>query len=79
MRLKAISIFLILVLSSTIHVNGQENITPFSLKLYVYSDGSVLVETEKVIRRQFEGVAVSHADCFSIFDNDAIGIFDRDH
>ena len=44
MRLKAILTLLILFLSSTSHAIGQESITPTSLKLTIYPDGSVLVE-----------------------------------
>lgn len=44
MRLKAGLIFLILFLSSASHAIGQENITPTSLKLTIFTDGSVLVE-----------------------------------
>jgi len=44
MRVKAGLIFLILILSSANHAIGQENITPTSLKLTIYTDGSVLVE-----------------------------------
>lgn len=43
------------------------------------TNGAVLVETEKVIRQQFKGTAISHADCFSIFDKNAIAIFDETH
>jgi len=41
------------------------------------TNGAVLVETERVIRKQFQGTAVSHADCFSIFDENAVAIFDE--
>ena len=44
MRLKTILSLLVLVLSSTSHVIGQESITPASLKLSIFTDGSVLVE-----------------------------------
>ena len=43
------------------------------------TNGAVLIETEKVIRKQFQGTAVSHGDCFSVFDNDAVAIFDETH
>lgn len=41
--------------------------------------GSVLTETEKLIRKQIQGTAISHRDAFAIFDNYAIGIFDETH
>ena len=44
MRLKTILTLLVLVLSSISHAVGQESITPISLKLTIYTDGSVLVE-----------------------------------
>ena len=44
MRLKTILTLLLLFLSSTSHAIGQESITPTSLKLTIYTDGSVLVE-----------------------------------
>ena len=43
------------------------------------TNGPPLIETEKVIRKQFEGTAISHSDCFTIFDNDAIALFDETH
>jgi len=43
------------------------------------TNGAVLIETEKVIRKQFQGTAVSHGDCFSVFDNNAVAIFDETH
>ncbi len=42
--MKAILALLILLLSSTNHAIGQESITPTSLILTIYTDGSVLVE-----------------------------------
>ncbi len=41
------------------------------------TNGAVLVETDKVIRQQFNGTAISHGDCFSVFDNDAVALFDE--
>lgn len=43
------------------------------------TNGAVLVESEKIIRKQINGTAVSHAGCFSVFDADAIAIFDETH
>ena len=43
------------------------------------TNGAVLVESENIIRKQIKGTAVSHADCFTIFTNDATAIFDETH
>jgi len=43
------------------------------------TNGAVLVESEKIIRKQFTGTAVSHGDCFTIFDNNAVVLFDETH
>jgi hypothetical protein len=41
--------------------------------------GAVLTETEKVIRKQIQGTAISHRDAFAIFDENANAIFDETH
>jgi len=41
--------------------------------------GAVLTETEKVIRKQLHGTAISHRDAFAIFDENAVAIFDETH
>ena len=38
--------------------------------------GAVLTEVEKVIRKQIQGTAISHRDGFSIFDENAVAIYD---
>ncbi|MDD5543908.1 MAG: hypothetical protein PHX83_12110 [Acidobacteriia bacterium] len=38
--------------------------------------GAVLTESEKIIRKQINGTAISHRDAFSIFDKNAVGIWD---
>ena len=38
--------------------------------------GAVLTESEKLIRKQISGTAVSHRDAFSVFDKNAIAIWD---
>jgi hypothetical protein len=41
--------------------------------------GAVLTESEKIIRKQINGTAISHRDAFAIFDNNAVAIFDETH
>jgi len=43
------------------------------------TSGNVLTESEKIIKRQINGTAVSIRDAFSIIDNDAVAIFDETH
>jgi hypothetical protein len=41
--------------------------------------GAVLTESEKIIRNQINGIAISHRDAFSIIDNNAVALFDETH
>jgi hypothetical protein len=41
--------------------------------------GAIMTESEKLIRKQTNGTAVSHCDGFSIFDKYAVAIFDETH
>ena len=41
--------------------------------------GAIMTESEKLIRAQVNGTAVSHCDGFSIFDKNAVAIFDETH
>ncbi len=38
--------------------------------------GAVLTESEKIIRKQINGTAITHRDAFSIFDKNAVAIWD---
>jgi len=43
------------------------------------TNGTVTTEAEKLIRKQVEGTAISHRDAFSIFDKNAVVLFDETH
>lgn len=43
------------------------------------TSGAVMTETEKIIRRQVNGTAVSIRGAFSIIDNNAVATFDETH
>lgn len=43
------------------------------------TNGTVTTEAEKIIRRQVNGTAISHRDAFSIFDKNAVVLFDETH
>jgi len=43
------------------------------------TNGTVVTEAEKLIRKQVEGTAISHRDAFSVFDNNAVVLFDETH
>jgi len=43
------------------------------------STGAMMTETEKIIRKQIDGTAVSYRAAFHVIDNQAIAIFDETH
>jgi hypothetical protein len=43
------------------------------------TNGGIMVETDKIIRKQINGTAVSHRDTFTVDDNQAITLFDETH